>query len=177
MNAIGPVEAPFASGKGRKIIEREARWTLLGYIIILAISIVLWTPAALIYWVGPMAMTKVFQMLENTAEHEGLPKVANIFENTRTIRTNAFMRWMGWQIQYHTAHHAFPGVPFHRLKELHHELLGHGIEPPTMTYLGFQRTMLMALWNKGEAEWDHSQPWGGTLPPAGKASVASKAVA
>ncbi len=89
-----------------------------------------------------------------------MPNVAGMLENTRTIRTNAFMYWMGWNIQYHTAHHTFPGVPFYRLKQLHHELFtARGIEPATMTYLGFQWAALKSLWEKGEAERDNSRQW------------------
>ena len=39
------------------------------------------------------------------------------------------MRGLNWNMTYHTAHHTFPGVPFHRLPELHareiEERLGH----------------------------------------------------
>ena len=27
-----------------------------------------------------------------------------------------------WRLPYHSAHHTFPGVPFHRLPELHREI-------------------------------------------------------
>jgi hypothetical protein len=61
-----------------------------------------------------LAMKPVHQ-LQNTIEHLGLPHVDAITENTRTTRTNALMRWLGWNMQYHTAHHAFPGVPCYAL--------------------------------------------------------------
>ena len=49
-------------------------------------------------------------------------------------------------MQYHTAHHTFPAVPFHRLPELHAELercLGYS--PPTVGYVEFQRRFIAAL--------------------------------
>jgi fatty acid desaturase len=65
------------------------------------------------------------------------------------------MRWLAWQMQYHTAHHAFPGVPFHRLRELHHTLFTtRGMAPPTMSYWGFQRAVLRAL-SGGRSERDY----------------------
>src|SRR6202041_3273641 len=75
--------------------------------------------AAAILWLAPMLAMKGVHQLQNTIEHLGLPHEDNVLVNTRSTRTNAFMRWLGWQMQYHTAHHAFPGVPFHRLRELH----------------------------------------------------------
>ena len=56
------------------------------------------------------------------------------------------LRWMGWNMQYHTAHHTFPAVPFHRLPELHAELERRlGYSPPTVGYVEFQRRFIAAL--------------------------------
>ena len=51
-------------------------------------------------------------------EHTARPMVPDVFENTRVIRTNAFMRWLGWNMQYHCHHHLFAAVPFYRLPAL-----------------------------------------------------------
>jgi len=49
-------------------------------------------------------------------------------------------------MQYHTAHHTFPAVPFHRLPDLHAELERQlGYTPPTAGYLEFQRRFIAAL--------------------------------
>jgi hypothetical protein len=48
-------------------------------------------------------------------------------------------------------------VPFHRLHELHNIMFtSRGVEPPTMTYLGFQRAALRAF-SKGRTESDYPQ--------------------
>src|SRR5215472_16524174 len=48
------------------------------------------------------------------------------------------MRWVCWNMQYHTAHHTYPAVPFHALPELNRELVARiGSEPPSMTYVAF----------------------------------------
>ena len=66
--------------------------------------------------------------------------------NTRTIRTWPVLRWMAWNMQYHTAHHTFPAVPFHKLPELHRELVRElGYEPPCTGYLAFQRRFIGSL--------------------------------
>jgi fatty acid desaturase len=58
-------------------------------------------------------------------------------------------------MQYHTAHHAFPGVPFHRLRELHEEIFTtRGTVPPSMTYCGFLRATLRAF-SGGRTERDY----------------------
>ena len=95
---------------------REARLHLAGYGLIAAVSVVTGSWAAVLYWLAPLLLTKPAHQLQNLIEHVGLPHSDDIFANTRSTRTNAFMRWMCWQMQYHTAHHAFPSVPFFRLK-------------------------------------------------------------
>ena len=83
------------------------------------------------------------------AEHHRAYRVTHepdTVHNTRTISTWPLLRWMGWNMQYHTAHHTFPAVPFHRLPELHAELercLGYS--PPTVGYVEFQRRFIAAL--------------------------------
>ena len=103
---------------------------------------------------------KPVHQLQNTIEHVGLPHSDNILENTRSTRTNGLMRWLGWQMQYHTAHHAYPIVPFYRLRTLHREMFeGRGAAPPTMTYLGFQWAILKALWAQNEAGYPDERAW------------------
>jgi fatty acid desaturase len=76
------------------------------------------------------------------------------------------MGWLAWQMPYHTAHHAFPGVPFHRLHELHRILFtDRGVEAPTMTYWGFQRAALRAF-SGGRTEADYPQDRAWIVEPA-----------
>ena len=107
-----------------------------------------------------MLALKIAHQLQNTIEHVGLPHTSDMFANTRSVRTNPLMRWLCWQMQYHTAHHAFPSVPCYRLRELHQDLfVERGIEPPTMTYLGFQAAIIAALARQGEAEYPDDRAW------------------
>ncbi|MEM9098892.1 MAG: fatty acid desaturase, partial [Pseudomonadota bacterium] len=87
-------------------------------------------------------------------------------ENTRSTRTNAVMRWMCWNMQYHTAHHAFPSVPFHRLKELNREMTdGAGTPPHAMGYIEFQIALIGKLMGgKTEADYPYDEVW---ITPAG----------
>ena len=54
-----------------------------------------------------------------SAEHNGLPYNAPILECTRSMRTNALVKLLMWNMPYHAEHHAYPAVPFHALPRLH----------------------------------------------------------
>ena len=45
-------------------------------------------------------------------EHLGLTHERYTLLNTRTLTANVFMRWVNWNMTYHTIHHTFPSVPF-----------------------------------------------------------------
>ncbi len=136
---------------------REARIHLTGYALIAGVSLFAHSAAALILWLGPMCIMKFTHQLQNTIEHLGLAHDDDIFGNTRSTRTNAAMRWLAWQMQYHTAHHAFPAVPFYKLPKLHKLLFtDRGVRAPTMTYWGFQVAALRAFAN-GKTEVDYPQ--------------------
>jgi fatty acid desaturase len=60
----------------------------------------------------------------NTIEHYGLwGKMPNYFEtqifNCRNIKTNFLMSWYFNGLNFHSAHHAFPDIPFFNLEEAH----------------------------------------------------------
>ncbi len=42
--------------------------------------------------------------------------------NTRTIYMNPILRFLYWNMNYHTEHHMFPMVPYHALSKLHAEM-------------------------------------------------------
>lgn len=95
----------------------QARLYLAGYAAILAAAVWAADPAPLLYWIIPLALSAWSLRLYLMAEHTLLPFDANMLENTRTMRTNAAVRWLAWQMPYHTEHHVFPSVPFHALHE------------------------------------------------------------
>jgi fatty acid desaturase len=159
--AAGKVTEPYLPlGRHAEMI-REARWHVAGYAAIAAVSVAAHSAAVLVLWLAPLLAMKWVHQLQNTIEHLGLPHESNVLHNTRSTRTNGVMRWLGWQMQYHTAHHAFPGVPFHRLRELHHVIFtARGTAAPSMTYLGFQVAVLRAFaGGKGEADYPDDRTW------------------
>lgn len=159
--AAGIVTEPYLPEQRRPEFIREARWHLAGYALIALLSAAAHSAAALILWLAPMLAMKFVHQLQNTIEHLGLPHEPNVLANTRSTRTNALLRWACWQMQYHTAHHAFPGVPFFRLRELNEQIFTRrGSAPPTMTYFGFQLAVLRAFaGGRSEADYPDDRAW------------------
>ena len=159
--AFGIVTEPYLPAKRHAELIREARLHLAGYAMIVGVSLMAHSGAAVYLWLAPMLVMKWVHQLQNTMEHLGLPHEDNVLVNTRSTRTNAVMRWLGWQMQYHTAHHAFPGVPFHRLRELNAAIFTErGAQPPSMTYIGFQIAVLRAFGRgRTEAEYSDECTW------------------
>jgi len=74
-------------------------------------------------------------------EHTGLPHQGDQVERTRTVLSNAVVRWWMWNMPYHAEHHAHPGVPFHAVPALHREL-AQGLPHVARGYVAFHREAL-----------------------------------
>lgn len=116
INAAGRADADYLPKSALPRITAEARWMLLTYT--LAFSTLLLSPLLLWLWIVPMLLGQPFLRLYLLAEHNRLPYVANMLENTRTTYTNAAIRFLAWNMPYHAEHHAAPQVPFHQLPKL-----------------------------------------------------------
>ena len=53
------------------------------------------------------------------AEHTGLPSGGGFLGEHAHDATGAPLRFLAWNMPFHAEHHAYPGVPFHALPELH----------------------------------------------------------
>ncbi len=152
---FGIVSEPYIRESEKALVIREARWHVFLYALIAVLSVAFQTWVAAVYWLGPLLLTKSAYMLQGTIKHLGRPHSDNLFENTRTARTGWLFHWLGWNMQYHTAHHLFPSVPFHRLSALHRAIVTMaGKEPPTMGYFEFQRQAVAKL-GGGRERTDH----------------------
>ncbi|NBU14276.1 MAG: fatty acid desaturase [Alphaproteobacteria bacterium] len=63
-------------------------------------------------------------LLCGLTQHIGLAEdVLDHRQNCRTVYMNPVSRFIYWNMNYHVEHHMFPMVPYHRLPELHAEML------------------------------------------------------
>jgi len=138
----------------------KRRVHVAGYGLIAGVSLLTQSWAAVLLWLAPLCAMKFTHQLQNTIEHLGLPHDDNILCNTRTTRTNAVLRWLAWQMQYHTAHHAFLRCRFIGFTNFIKSCLPIAAPRPTMTYWGFQLAALRAFANgKSEADYPQDRMW------------------
>lgn len=137
--AKGRPDDAFLPGRQRAPASREARLLLALYTLaalsLLASKILLWI------WIVPSLLGQPVLRLYLLAEHGDCPRVADIFQNTRTTFTTGFVRFMAWNMPYHVEHHTYPTVPFHRLPALHRLIRTH-LKVTAEGYAAFTRDYL-----------------------------------
>jgi len=157
--ARGIIVEPYIRKEEEQKVISESRYHMIGYGLIALISVAIGSWAALTFWLIPMILTKPVHQLQNTIEHLGLSHENDILENTRSTRTNAVIRWLCWQMPYPTAHHAFPSVPFWKLRDLNAKLEDHAGEVHRMGWIEFQIDVIRKLSQKDESQWPMNEVW------------------
>ncbi len=159
--ARGYVVEPYIAPHQEATVIREARILAALYVLVAVLSVAAQSWAAVIFWLAPMVLTKPIHQLQNTIEHLGLSHEDDILKNTRSTDTNALLRWMCWNMQYHTAHHSFPSVPFWKLRALNDTIEGRiGHEVHRMGYIEFQIELIKKLMGgKSEADYPYDEVW------------------
>jgi fatty acid desaturase len=155
----GIIVEPFIRTEEEEKVIHESRNHMALYVLIVGISLAMHSWAALAFWILPMVMTKPIHQLQNTIEHLGLSHEDDILENTRSTRTNALMRWLCWQMPYHTAHHVFPSVPFWKLHQLNAEIEAQAGTVHRMGWIEFQIEVIKRLAQKDESQWPQNEVW------------------
>ncbi|MFK7944851.1 MAG: fatty acid desaturase [Paracoccaceae bacterium] len=143
-NALGWNADGFVPQRGLKRIRREAIAFLLGYALLLI------TFGADLFWIWllPLVLGGPFLRVYLLAEHTFCPHVSNMLQNTRTTFTHWVVRWLAWNMPYHTEHHAYPAVPFHRLPAFHELARAHLRETQT-GYAGFAANYMTRIRSAG----------------------------
>ena len=118
--ARGRERPPFLPDAARPRAGTEARIMAVGYAAV-ALSLAA-SPLLVWVWLLPVVLGQPFLRLYLLAEHGDCPRVADMFLNTRTTFTTALVRFLAWNMPYHTEHHVFPAVPFHLLPDLHRKM-------------------------------------------------------
>jgi fatty acid desaturase len=134
-----PAEREFLRDDVLPAVTREARLMLLFYVAILAGSVALQSWAALVYWLGPRILGEPFMRAIRMSEHVGCDEDPDMLKNTRTVaHPLAPVRWLAWNMCWHTAHHYQPGVPFHLLPKFH-AIIGRAVVHSERNYLAAHR--------------------------------------
>ncbi|MEM0990231.1 MAG: fatty acid desaturase [Pseudomonadota bacterium] len=157
--ARGIILEPYIRPDEEAKVIRESRIHLALYAAIIAGSLALGNWWWLTFWILPMMLTKPVHQLQNTIEHLGLSHENNILDNTRSTRTNALMRWLCWQMPYHTAHHTFPSVPFWKLRDLNDRIEAEAGEVWRMGWIEFQIEVIRKLSQKDESQYPMNEVW------------------
>ena len=117
-NAMGRNIGSYVPASARRRIVIEARGYLAVYAGFAALCLAAGWTWPLELWLVPLLLGQPFLRAYLLAEHGACPLVADMLTNTRTTFTNRLVRFLAWNMPYHTAHHVLPVVPFHRLGAL-----------------------------------------------------------
>ena len=90
---------------------------LLGAVIAAAVFGMVLDPAVTLrVWLIPDAFAVLLVLpLLLLPEHYGATGEGTILENTRSVHSNAVVRWMFWNNNFHAAHHLVPVVPYDKI--------------------------------------------------------------
>jgi fatty acid desaturase len=112
-------EREFIPNSELKPVANEARLMVLTYILVFAASIYFQSWLAAYLWLIPRILGEPALRAVRMIEHTGMAESPNMLENTRTTKSNVFIRFIYWNMPYHAEHHLYPSVPFHALPRLH----------------------------------------------------------
>ena len=143
-HARGQVTQDFLPARLRPQIVWEARAHLAGYALLAAASLASASSLLLWLWVIPALLGQPFLRLYLLAEHSGCPQVPDMLANSRTTISNPVLRRLCWNMNRHSAHHAYPAVPFHALPAAD-RLLEARIAVRSRSYVGVQREIWKGL--------------------------------
>lgn len=122
-------------------VRREALIMWSVYLGIAALSFLLESWVAVIYWLVPRVIGEPVMRIIRMSEHGARPLVPDMLRNTRTVITWPPIRWLNWNNAHHAEHHAMPAIPFHALPDLHRHLGTH-IEEVRQGYVQTQAHLL-----------------------------------
>ncbi|GAB4227272.1 MAG: hypothetical protein Tsb0032_33750 [Kiloniellaceae bacterium] len=148
-HALGRVTEDFIPARQRPPVVREARGHLLGYGLAATASLAAGSDLLLWLWIFPALLGQPALRLFLLAEHSGCPQVPDMLVNSRTTLTAPPLALLCWHMNRHTAHHAYPAVPFHALLAAD-RLLAPGISQRSPGYAAMHRQLWRRLAETGD---------------------------
>ena len=142
--AAGRVTEPYVAPSERAAVVREARLYLASYIALAAVSAATGSSALLWFWVVPAVLGQPMLRLYLLAEHTGCPMIPDMLANSRTVHTNAIVRFLAWNMPYHAEHHAYAAIPFHALPRAHAALAPY-VREQSRGYARVHRALIRGL--------------------------------
>ncbi len=109
--ALGRPLPGYVPARARDRVIREARAYLMIYAAIVIASALSGSTLVLTLWLVPTILGQPFMRAYLLAEHTGCPLVPDMLDNTRTTFCHRAIRWLAWEMPWHTAHHAAPTAP------------------------------------------------------------------
>ncbi|MDA1284282.1 MAG: fatty acid desaturase [Proteobacteria bacterium] len=119
LGKINENEKEYIPSSDIKSLIRESRFMMLGYFIVILVSVYFSTTFFLIYWIIPRVLGEPFIRFVRMVEHTGREETADMIHNTRTSFPSLFLRFLYWNMPFHIEHHLYSNVPFHSLPEFH----------------------------------------------------------
>ncbi|MCY4470725.1 MAG: fatty acid desaturase [Thiotrichales bacterium] len=144
MTAAGRVTEAYITPSERTAVVREARLYLASYVALAAVSTATGSTAVLWLWLVPVVLGQPMLRLYLLAEHTGCPMVPDMLANSRTVHTNAIVRFLAWNMPYHAEHHAYAAIPFHALPRAH-AALGPFVRVQSQGYARVHRELMRDL--------------------------------
>jgi fatty acid desaturase len=109
----------------RDEVIRSTRLQLGVYGGAIALSLIFGQPWFIMYWLLPLAVGQPFLRAILLAEHTNCTEDNNPLTNTRTTLTLFPVRFLIWNMPFHTEHHLYTSIPFHALPKAHQVLSSH----------------------------------------------------
>lgn len=141
---LSAVEKSFVPLEERKTIVLEARAMVAFYLVVILLSLVFQSKAAIWYWFVPVVLGEPVMRAIRMTEHVGRPNVSDMKTNTRSNLVSLPLRFLCWNMNYHAEHHYASSVPFHALPDLHRKLAGY-IHTEKSGYVGAHRDIVSQL--------------------------------
>lgn len=119
----------------------QARIYLCGYLATFGLLVATSQSRLFVIWLLLLLAGKPVLQYTLMTEHSLCSKSRDQATNTRVTDTNALMRYVSWSTNFHAVHHAYPAVPFHKLR-LVYELTAHQFSVVARSHFETHRAIL-----------------------------------